>query len=356
MNCTLLRELREKWELENLSELATKSNSFAANRWLAEEECQYRTSFQRDVGRILYTNAFRRLRTKTQVFTDPDSQHNRTRLTHSLEVSQLSKQISRALYLNEDLTEAIALGHDLGHTPFGHAGERALNDMMEKSGGFSHNAQSVWIVENCFHGKKIGSESIPGLNLTYAVREGILKHTDITTNIEDYKRFRLDQPASLEGQVVDICDGLAYIYHDIQDGIMNKLISYDEVYETWKQATGIDNHSWFSTLINDVIENSFNKPIIDFSEPMKKAYKAVKKLVKEKIIFSSIIKEADNRGYEQVCEMFNLLSKNESLIPKTTENEYKKNKFGIERVIIDYIQWLGDQNFERILISYKERV
>lgn len=351
-----LRQSREDWEKQTLSELATKSTDYMAKRWKSEPEDPYRTSFQRDIGRVMYSNAFRRLRMKTQVFTDPDDQHNRTRLTHSIEVSHIGRQISRALRLNEDLTEAIALGHDLGHTPFGHAGEKALNDMLINKGGFSHNAQSVWIVERCLHGRKIDEEYIPGLNLTYAVREGILKHTDVTTNLEDYSMFRLNEPATLEGQVVDMADGLAYLYHDIEDGVRNGIISNDEVIELWKQETGLEEIKWFAVLISDVIQNSYDSESIGFSESMETAYKALKRLVKEKVILSTVVQEQDTLGYEQVCEMFNLLYAHENLLPKNSENDYKMAKYGSERVIVDFIQWLGDQNFERVLLSYKNKI
>ncbi|RAK03962.1 putative deoxyguanosinetriphosphate triphosphohydrolase [Halanaerobium saccharolyticum] len=193
-----VKEDKIEWETENLSDRATNSVSYASERWIPENEDIYRTSFQKDIERILYSNAFRRLRTKTQVLNDPYNQHNRTRLTHTIEVSQISRQISRALNLNEDLTEAIALGHDLGHTPFGHAGERVLNDSLKEIDGFSHNVQSVWVVEKLYHGVKIDGKIIPGLNLTYAVREGILKHTEVKTNIDDLEKFNPEKPPTME--------------------------------------------------------------------------------------------------------------------------------------------------------------
>lgn len=357
MDGILLREQALEYEGQKLSKYATRSIGEKASRWIDEEEDIFRTSFQRDIGRILYSNPFRRLRTKTQVFTDPDDQHNRTRLTHSIEVSHIARQIARALCLNEDLVEAIALGHDLGHTPFGHAGERALNDMLKDKGGFAHNVQSVWLVENCYQGKLINGEAKTGLNLTYAVREGILKHTDIPEEVPIFcKKFYPDKPATPEGQVVDLSDGIAYLYHDIDDGIRNHLIEAEEIKELWEGETGLEYSRWLHYLINDVVQTSYDQSIVKLSESMKKAYKSIKKRVKERILLSSTVVEADKLGYEMVCEMFELLYKRPELIKWNYENERKLKLFGIERVIIDYIQWLGDQNFETMLEVHKKRI
>ncbi|MEG6617389.1 dNTP triphosphohydrolase [Peptococcaceae bacterium 1198_IL3148] len=325
-----LRKDKEDWEVKNLFYLATKSNDFKykANRWLEEAEDLYRTSFQRDVGRILYSNAFRRLRTKTQVFCDPNTQHNRTRLTHTVEVAHLSRQVARTLRLNEDLTEAIALGHDLGHTPFGHAGERALNDCLSDKGGFSHNAQSVWVVEKFNHNRQINGRCIPGLNLTYGVKEGILKHTKLTTNLNEYEKFHPEDLPTLEGQVVNICDTLAYLYHDIDDGIRNSFINKDEVKYIWSQNTDLDYNRWYHHLINDLVNNSFERDVIKFSDGIEKTIKALKELLKEKVIMSGKIMSADNKAYELVCSMYEILINNHELIPDNKDNKYKMDNFG----------------------------
>lgn len=353
-----LREDKEKYELENLSNKACKSSDekYKANRMHKEEDDVYRTAYQRDISRILYSNPFRRLRTKNQVIYHKLDAHNRTRLTHSYEVAHLSRQVARALKINEDLVEAIALGHDLGHTPFGHAGERALNRIMSSKGGFSHNAQSVWLVERVNQYRTVGNKPITGLNLTYATREGILKHTDVETNLEDYKRFHLDNKGTLEAQVVNKCDSLAYLFHDIDDGLRNKMFTKQEVMEVWQKDIDLEFDEWYFVLIDDLISNSYNKDEIDYSSDMKEPYRVLKNFLNHKILNNSRVIRADKLGEEMVCEMFDILMKNSSLLPENKDNEWKTNKFGIERTIIDYIQWLGDNNFEYMLKKHKKSI
>jgi dGTPase len=348
---------QEDWEKENLNQFATKSSDqYKTRRWIEEVEDIYRTNFQRDIGRILHSNPFRRLRTKTQVIYNPNDQHNRTRLTHSIEVSHLSRQVARTLRLNEDLVEAIALGHDLGHTPFGHAGERALNDALKENGGFSHNAQSVWIVEMCNQNQQINGKDIPGLNLTYAVREGILKHTEVTTNLDEYKKFFPEKPSTVEGQVVNICDSLAYLHHDIDDAIRNRYVSKREIEELWKASTNFEDNSWYHHMINDLVKNSYDKSEIKFSNDMKIVFKQMKNLIKDKVILSPAIKKLDDYGYELVRRMYDILCKYPEILPNNRINQYKLEKFGLERTVIDYIQWMSDQNFEDILLAYEKKV
>ena len=201
-----LRQQIEQFEDTFLSPRAVRSKN-SRGRVREEKACDVRTDFQRDRDRIIHSKSFRRLKHKTQVFIAPEGDHYRTRLTHTLEVSQIARTAARALCLNEDLTEAIALGHDLGHTPFGHAGEAALNDLLP--GGFRHNEQSLRVVE-CLEGEG-------GLNLTWEVRDGILKHTGP------------DEPLTLEGQLVRICDRIAYINHDIDDALRAGILQYGQL-------------------------------------------------------------------------------------------------------------------------------
>lgn len=278
MNNYFSRIDKEKWEDEYLSSKSCKSSDskYKANRVYDEEPDKFRTAFQRDVSRILYSNPFRRLRTKNQVIYDNLDLHNRTRLTHSYEVSHLSRQVARAMQLNEDLVEAIALGHDLGHTPFGHAGERALNNIMKELGGYSHNAQSVWLVERVNQYRNINGKLISGLNLTYATREGMLKHTKIETNIDEYSRFHPETKGTLEAQIVNKCDSLAYLFHDLDDGIRNKMFAKNEVVEIWNNVSNIDFNEWYFTFINDLISNSINKEFVDYSDEIKVPIKNLK--------------------------------------------------------------------------------
>ena len=212
------RERMEQNEAMLLAPYAVKSRD-SRGRAYAEAEHPYRTAFQRDRERIVHTTAFRRLEYKTQVFVNYEGDHYRTRLTHTIETAQIARTVARALMLNEDLTEAIALAHDLGHTPFGHAGEAALHDLMQGHGGFNHNAQSLRLVEEL----EQRYPSYPGLNLTWEVREGIIKHTTAYDS-SDAHSYEPECRASLEGQVVNAADEIAYNAHDVDDGLRSGLV------------------------------------------------------------------------------------------------------------------------------------
>jgi len=355
---TNFREQQEKWEEQNLFHLAKKSSK--ARRWKEELQDQYRTEYQRDIGRILYSDAFRRLRMKTQVFPASGSdQHNRTRLTHSLEVAQIAKSIARPLKLNLDLSEAIALGHDLGHTPFGHAGEDALKKCLKDKSTFNHNVQSVWILRSTLSNRRdINYSLIPGYNLTHDVVEGVWKHTDYeeTVNeIDSLKYYNPKEPSSLEGQTVDKADGIAYLKHDIDDGIRNRLLDLREFEEICNNNCDIkfDYYTWNNNLIHDVIIHSKEKDKIDFSPDMKKLYKEIKNLVFEKIIKSDFVKQKDHEGIEKITTIYNYIIKNPEYLTKKfpSRNQYTIEKYGLERAVIDYIQWLGDENASTVYES-----
>ncbi len=237
---------------ETLSPFAAKSNQ--AHRDRSEEPSPMRTEFQRDRDRIIHCMAFRRLKHKTQVFIAPPGDHYVTRLTHTLEVSQIARTIARALNLNEDLTEAISLGHDLGHTPFGHVGEDVLNEIYPQ--GFSHNEQSLRVVEVL---EKEGN----GLNLTQEVREGILKHSKSREGIlgENW-----DAPDTLEAQICKIADTIAYINHDIGDAIRAGLITSDNLPHSTIAVLGRTHSARINTLVNDVIDHSWVATGLEESE------------------------------------------------------------------------------------------
>lgn len=236
-----LRKAAEQREIEWLASGAALSRD--ARRRRSEPECSIRTSFQRDRDRIIHSQAFRRLKSKTQVFLPPAGDHVRTRLTHTLEVTQIARTIARALKLNEDLTEAIGIGHDLGHTPFGHAGERALADVFP---GFRHNEQSVRIVD-CL--EKDGD----GLNLTEPVLDGILRHSK---PIEAISGEVAGRPGSAEAQVVKISDGIAYINHDLDDAIRAGMLSNSDIPEIARSRLGTRHSERIDTLVRSVIEAS----------------------------------------------------------------------------------------------------
>lgn len=236
-----MREDWEKLEYQILAPWAAKSGQ-SAGREHAEEPCMLRTVYQRDRDRIIHSKAFRRLKHKTQVFVNPVSDHFRTRLTHTLEVTQISRTIARALQLNEDLTEAIALGHDLGHTPFGHAGERALAAIL---GEFRHNRQSLRVVD-------LIEREGQGLNLSAEVRDGILRHSGG------------EQPHSLEGKVVCFSDRIAYVNHDIDDALRAQIIRAEDL-PPEAARLGDKHSSRIDTLVKDVVSASQGRPEVSMS-------------------------------------------------------------------------------------------
>ena len=229
-----VREHEEQW----LSPLAVRSYE-TRGREAPEEECRLRTPFQRDRDRIVHSKAFRRLRHKTQVFVDPEGDHFRTRLTHTLEAAGIARGVARALRLNEDLTEAVAVGHDVGHPPFGHAGEQALDELLRERGlgGFRHNEHSLRVVERLERDGR-------GLNLTWEVRDGILKHTGAV------------EPETLEGKIVRIVDRVAYINHDIDDAIRAGILDPAELPQTELRVLGQTGSRRIDTLVHDLVETS----------------------------------------------------------------------------------------------------
>lgn len=241
-----IREKLERIERENLSDKGCLSSA-SRGRERHEEPHRFRTDFQRDRDRIIHCKSFRRLKHKTQVFLSPYGDHYRTRLTHTLEVSQIARTIAKALRLNEDLTEAIALGHDLGHTPFGHAGEKVLDDLLD--GGFSHARQSLRVVEKLeYEGK--------GLNLTYEVRDGISRHSKGMGEILNADSELM--PGTLEGQIVRISDVIAYVNHDVDDALRAEVIGKEDIPLRIYETLGKYHASRIDTMVGDVIEASLD--------------------------------------------------------------------------------------------------
>ena len=230
------REERQALERQMLSPLASLAET-SKGRLRGEPDCEIRTCYQRDIDRITHCKSFRRLKHKTQVFLQPEGDHYRTRLTHTLEVARIGRTIARGLRLNEDLTEAIALGHDLGHTPFGHAGERALDEILSEESGFRHNQQSLRVVEKL---EKDGK----GLNLTHEVKNGIVCHTGNT------------KPDTMEGCIVRIADRVAYINHDVDDAIRAGIMRETDIPEEITCALGSSHAARINTLILDLINES----------------------------------------------------------------------------------------------------
>lgn len=267
----LRRRDSEKREHEILSPFAAKADA-SKGRVQAEEKCEFRTDFQRDRDRIIHSKAFRRLMHKTQVFLAPEGDHYRTRLTHTLEVSQISRSIARGLRLNEDLTEAIAMGHDLGHTPFGHNGESFLSD--RHPGGFKHNVQSLRVVEvlESRDGRR-------GMNLTIEVRDGILNHTGKT------------KPMTLEGQIVKLSDRIAYINHDIDDALRSGVIAEHDLPEACVAVLGNSTKRRIDTLVRDVIESSDGRDEIRQDPVCGKAMNELRAFMFENVYYSNRVKK-----------------------------------------------------------------
>src|SRR4051812_2715839 len=258
---TLVREHEERW----LSPLAVRSYE-SRGRTHDEEDCRLRTPFQRDRDRIVHSKAFRRLRHKTQVFVDPEGDHFRTRLTHTLETTGIARGVARALRLNEDLVEAIGLGHDLGHPPFGHAGEQALDEVVRERGGrgFRHNEHSLRVVERLERDGR-------GLNLTWEVRDGILKHTGDV------------EPETLEGKIVRIVDRVAYINHDIDDAIRAGILRAEDLPHDEIATLGSTGSRRIDTLVHDLVESSADTGNILQSDEIREAMLSLRTFMFERV-------------------------------------------------------------------------
>ncbi len=315
-----IREQLEHRETEYLSPYAALSRN-SKGRKREEPQCDIRPVFQRDRDRILHCKAFRRLKQKTQVFLLPSGDHYRTRLTHTLEVSQNARTIAKALRLNEDLTEAIALGHDLGHTPFGHAGERALNEVNPY--GFCHNIQSVRIVEKL---EKDGK----GLNLTWEAVDGILNHKSSGT------------PHTLEGQIVRLSDKIAYLNHDIDDAIRGGILKESEIPEEFHRILGDTTRKRLNTLIHDVVTNSMDKPQIAMSKRVEKAMKELREFMFERVYLNPDAKKEEKKAVHMVQELYRFYIKHLDEIPEEYQSMQGESGVNKEQMVCDYIAGMTD--------------
>jgi dGTPase len=315
-----IRENLERMEEISLSPFATLSvNSRGRDR--EEPQCDIRPVFQRDRDRILHCKSFRRLKHKTQVFLSPKGDHYRTRLTHTLEVSQNARTIAKALRLNEDLVEAIALGHDLGHTPFGHAGERILNELCDE--GYRHNEQSVRIVEKL---EKDGK----GLNLTWEVRDGILNHQ---TSM---------MPHTLEGKIVRLSDKIAYINHDIDDAIRAKVMSEEDIPLEIRKVLGMTTKERLNTLIHNIIMNSMGKNDIVMSEEIGGAMQDLRKFMFQKVYTNPAAKGEEAKAERLLCELYAHYMGHIEILPEQYQRMHREGEKK-ERVVCDYISGMTDQ-------------
>jgi dGTPase len=313
----------EQREYEMLSPFAAKADA-TRGRAVPEEKCGFRTDFQRDRDRIIHSKAFRRLMHKTQVFLAPEGDHYRTRLTHTLEVSQISRSIARGLRLNEDLTEAIALGHDLGHTPFGHNGEYFLN--KRHPGGFRHNVQSLRVADVLE-----GNGSRRGMNLTEEVRDGILNHTGAR------------KPFTLEGQVVKISDRIAYINHDIDDAMRSGVISESDLPTACVKVLGIGTKKRIDALVGDMIRSSDGKEEIGQSPACAEAMNNLRTFMFENVYHSERVKGVEE--LEKVGRLIVALYDHYLSRPDELPAEYRDmtDLFGIEEIVKDQVAGMTDR-------------
>jgi dGTPase len=318
-------------ENENLalSKLAIRSEE-SKGRQYEEPPCPLRLDFQRDRDRIIHSKAFRRLKHKTQVFIAPEGDHYRTRLTHALEVAQIARTIARLLRLNEDLTEAIALGHDLGHTPFGHAGEAALNKLVPE--GFHHNQQSLRVVDWL----ESSGKDYPGLNLTFEVRDGILNHTGP------------ELPFSVEGRVVRWADRIAYVNHDLDDAIRGGIIKATDLPDFITLKLGATASKRLSVLIKDMVETSFQKKKIAFSTEIDAVFNQLRDFLFEKVYIGSLAKVEETKIIKMLQYLFEYFLENSLEIPEHIRQFSNGNN---QLAAVDYIAGMTDHFANEIFIG-----
>lgn len=337
-----IREQSEQIEKQMLSPQAVLAAN-SRGRLKEEPQCPIRTVFQRDRDRIVHCKAFRRLKHKTQVFIDPEEDHFRTRLTHTLEVSQIARTISRALRLNEDLTEAIALGHDLGHTPFGHIGERILDEMMKEyveGSRFKHSEQSLRVVDFL---ERDGA----GLNLTMEVRDGILYHSKGDADLSLDTRG----PSTLEGRVVKISDRVAYINHDIDDAIRAGMIVQEDLPESAVRDLGKSHSQRIGSMVGDIINTSLEKGTIGMGESVRKATNKLKDFLYSEVYGNSSGRQTDLQHVEDIMRMLFRHYMENPVDMFEGRNEHRKNIPDLiderARMVCDFISCMTDRYAQR---------
>lgn len=315
-----IRELTEQWEGEYLSPYASLSKD-TRGRDKSEPLCDIRPEYQRDRDRILHCKAFRRMKHKTQVFLAPEGDHYRTRLTHTLEVSQTARTIAKALRLNESLTEAIALGHDLGHTPFGHSGESILNEICSE--GFAHYKQSVRVVELL---EKKGQ----GLNLTLEVRDGILNHRTS------------GHPSTMEGHIVRLSDKIAYINHDIDDAIRGRIFKEEDIPAEYTDVLGHSVRERLNALIHDIIDQSYDKPEIIMSPEMETAMHGLRRWMFENVYRNEVAKSQEGKAKRLIVALYDYYMNHVEQLPEEYLTMMRERDEKKERAVCDYIAGMTD--------------
>lgn len=320
----------EKIEQEHLSPYAALACE-SKGRTYSIEDCPIRTCFMRDRDRILHCKSFRRLKHKTQVFLAPAGDHYRTRLTHTLEVSQIARTLSRCLRMNEDLTEAIALGHDLGHTPFGHAGESALDSLVP--GGFSHNAQSLRLVEKLEYDGR-------GMNLTWEVRDGIVNHPSSC------------EPHTVEGKIVSLSDRIAYVNHDIDDAIRAGVLNESDIPASCREYFGNSHSERINTMVKDIIATSQNTNVIAFSLECGEQFGILRRFMFGNVYLNPRAKKEESKAMEVIRQLYAYYLKHIELLP--SEFRVHLEEDGEERCVADFIACMTDtyciEDFKKIFV------
>jgi dGTPase len=332
MSALTPREEREQLEEQTLSPLAAKS-AHSRGRARPEDPCPIRTAFQRDRDRIIHCKAFRRLSHKTQVFIAPEADHYRTRLTHTLEVAQIARTLARALRLNEDLTEAVALGHDLGHTPFGHAGEWALDAAYRESdpsAHFHHAEQSLRVVE-------VIEKDGQGLNLTWEVRDGIRAHSK---GMDDLPKHPADGPATLEAWLVVYADRIAYVNHDIDDALRAGLITQESLPSDCLAALGDTHAQRITTMVNAIVSHSRDQPALSMDPAVEEATNRLKDFLYERVYYAGAAGEAD-RIEHMLNSLFRLYMDNPDLVPGGPQ--VARSGPDLARLVCDYLAGMTDR-------------
>lgn len=363
------RTFLQKLEESNLAQYAAHSSQ-TRGREHAEDSHAYRTEYQRDRERIIHSRAFRRLEYKTQVFINHEGDHYRTRLTHTIEVAQIARAVSRALRLNEDLAESIAYAHDLGHTPFGHVGEKELDRLLKDHGGFEHNRQSLRVVEVL----EKRYSSFDGLNLTWETREGIIKHSG-TYDRPETSNFLPGEKSSLEAQIIDLADEIAYNNHDLDDGISSGLVDYDDVVklEIWELAKELygkplpdskksASREIIRTIINLLVTDLINSTVKNindyniqsysdvkncsvklarFSEDTGRANSELKKFLRKNMYQHYRVTRMSYKSQKVISELFHIYTEHPDTLPERYSEEIEKH--GIIRTVTDFIAGMTDR-------------
>lgn len=371
----------ERLENETLASYAMKSSQSKGRKY-KEDKPQFRTDFQRDRDRIIHSTAFRRLEYKTQVLVNHEGDYYRTRLTHTIEVQQIARTIARTLRLNEDLTEAISLAHDIGHTPFGHAGEEKLHELMVDKGGFEHNLQGLRVVD--ILEKKY--QEFPGLNLTYETREGIVKHKTSYDQPDIPEEFEPDKSPTLEAQIVDLADELAYNAHDIDDGLKSGNITltqildsvplfkelYDRtshidniemrIYETIREFIGEQTHDIINYSYKEIKKARFenvddvrnSRKIINFSPEMREKNKNLKSFLYKNLYQHYKVVKMQEKAKRYIESLFKIYIDNLKQLPP--QFYLMLEQFPPERVVCDYIAGMTDRylqdEYERLFLPF----